>query len=148
MTENEEISDRERQKLLNRLHRSLFWVGKQIPRKIKLNEKEIDLHEVIWEIVNRPKLEKDDLRDIELFMGMLIDKEKEYEKQLENEQLSPDDAKKVFDLAAGVRRAIMDLKELTTPSKRKAIFKDRHICKDVETDKWDSLTDELKKKGC
>ncbi|MDG6243407.1 MAG: DUF5788 family protein [Methanolobus sp.] len=146
MAENDEISDKERQKLLNRLHRSLFWVGEQIPGKIKINGKEIYLHEVIWEIVNRPKLEKDELKDIEQFTCLLMEKEKEYEKVLENEQLTTDEAKEIFDLAAGVRRAIMDLKELTTPSKRKAIFKDRHICKDIETDEWDSLTDELNKK--
>lgn len=145
MSIDEEISEHERQKLLNRLHKSLFWVGEEIPQKIKIEGKDINLHEVVWEIVNKSKLSKDDLRDIDCFQKVLSDKEHEYEKCLECAHLSPEEAKDIFDRAAGIRRAIMDLRELTTPSKRKAIFKDRHICKDVDTEEWDKLSEQIKK---
>lgn len=146
MAENEEISEHERQNLLNRLHKSLFWVGEAIPRKVKLEGKDVDLHEVVWEIVNKAKLSSDDLNDIDLFLKLLCEKEQEYEKCIENEHLSSEEAKDIFDRAAGVRRAIMDLEELTNPSKRKSIFKNRHICKDVETDEWNNLTEVIRKK--
>jgi hypothetical protein len=38
----------------------------------------------------------------------------------------------------------MDLKELTISSKRKVIFKNRQICNDVNTDEWDTLTEDIK----
>ncbi|WP_091937111.1 DUF5788 family protein [Methanolobus profundi] len=148
MEENNEISEQERQRLLNRLHKSLFWVGEAIPRKVRIEGNDVDLHEIVWEIVNRPKLDEKDIDDIDLFLEMLCEKEKEYEERLETEPLSCEQAKVLFDKAAGVRRAMMDLKELTTPSKRKAIFKDRHICKDVDTEKWDELSETIKKNGC
>ncbi|WP_340820318.1 DUF5788 family protein [Methanolobus sp. WCC4] len=148
MEDIEEISEQERQKLLNRLHKSLFWVGEAIPRKVRIEGKDVDLHEIVWEIVNRPKLNKDELDNIDQFLEMLCEKEREYEERLETEPLSCEQAKALFDKAAGVRRAMMDLKELTTPSKRKAIFKNRHICEDVDTEKWDELADKIKKRGC
>lgn len=147
MAENEDISEQERQKLLNRLHKSLFWVGEAIPRKVKLEGKDVDLHEIVWEIVNKPKLYEDDLDNIDRFLEILCEKEKEYEERLETEPLSCDQAKILFDKAAGVRRAMMDLRELMTPSKRKTIFKNRHICEDVDTEKWDELADKIQKKG-
>lgn len=143
MTENEEISEQERQKLLNRLHKCLFWVGEQIPNKVCIEGKEVNLHEVVWEIVNKAKLEEADLENIERFLDLLSDKEKKYEECLEHEHLSCDEAKELFDRAAGVMRAIMDLKELTVSSRRKVIFKNRHICKDVTTDDWNSLTEDI-----
>ncbi|WMW21437.1 DUF5788 family protein [Methanolobus mangrovi] len=145
MTENKEISDQERQILLNRLHKCLFWVGEQIPSKICIKGREVNLHEVVWEIVNKAKLDHDDLKNIDCFLELLRDKEKEYEECLEHEHLNCDEAKELFDRAAGVMRAIMDLKELTISSKRKVIFKNRHICKDVSTDEWDALTEDINK---
>jgi hypothetical protein len=144
MTENEEISDQERQILLNRLHKCLFWVGEQIPNKIYIKGKEVNLHEVVWEIVNKTKLDEDDLKNIDYFLELLRDKEKEYDDCLEHDHLNCEEAKELFDQAAGVMRAIMDLKELTISSKRKVIFKNRQICNDVNTDEWDTLTEDIK----
>lgn len=36
-------------------------------------------------------------------------------------------------------RAIMDLRELAEPTKRKAFSETKHACKDVKTDEWDRL---------
>ena len=103
---------------------------------------------MVWEIVNKDKLDEDDLKNIDRFLELLRDKEKEYEECLEHEHLDCNEAKELFDRAAGVMRAIMDLKELTISSKRKVIFKNRHICKDVGTDEWDALTEDINKNKC
>ncbi len=146
MDGKEEISEKERQTLLNKLHKSLFWVGEQIPQKIRINEKQVHLHEIIWEIVNKPKLDKEDQKDIEEFIYLLTKKETEYEELIEKEKnFSSDEANELFERAAGIKRSIMDLKELTSPSKRKKLCKERHICKDVGTSEWDAFTKELKK---
>ncbi len=147
MTE-EDISDQERQKLLNRLHKSLFWVGEQIPKKITIEGKEVHLHEVVWEIVNKPELKEEDLENIDMLSELLCNKEKEYEDRLEHDDLSCERAKELFDRAAGVRRAIMDLHDLTIGSKRKAAFKERRICQDVNTREWDTLAADIKDKKC
>ncbi len=41
--------------LLNKLHRPLFWVGEHIPEEIDINGKNVKLHEIIWEIINKTK---------------------------------------------------------------------------------------------
>ncbi len=146
MSENQEISEKERQKLLNSLHKSLFWVGEQIPHKVSIEGKEVHLHEIVWEIVNKQELEEDDLKNIDSFLEVLCNKEREYEERLEHEHLSYEKARELFDIAAGIRRAIMDLKKLTIASKRKAVFKNRHICEDVNTHEWDKLVENMKKR--
>ncbi|MEZ5334144.1 MAG: DUF5788 family protein [Methanolobus sp.] len=148
MTETDEISDSERQKLLTKLHKSLFWVGEAIPEKVELEGKDVNLHEIVWEIVNKPGLSDNDLKDIERFLKMLCEKEQEYEKRLECEHLNRDEAKELFDRTAGLRRAIMDMKELAKASKRKSFFKDRHICTDVNTEQWEKLANRIKDREC
>ncbi|MDK2826424.1 hypothetical protein SAMN04488589_1263 [Methanolobus vulcani] len=144
--DNDEISTREREKLLKSLHSSLFWVGEEIPYKVMIDGNEVNLHEIVWEIVNKPNIERSDVDNIDKLLELLSAKEKEYEDCLEHGNVSSDEANEIFEKAAGVRRAIMDLKELTTSAKRKAIFKCRHICDNVETCEWDSLAEDMKDK--
>ncbi len=144
MKDCEEISVREREKLLKSLHSSLFWVGEEIPYKIIIDGNEMHLHEIVWEIVNKPQIKRSDIENIDKLLEVLSAKEKECEKYLEHGHMSPDEAKEIFDKAAGIKRAIMDLKELTVSAKRKAIFKCRHICDDVETCEWDNLAEDMK----
>lgn len=139
MAEECEITDRERNSLLNSLHRRLFWVGEQIPRKVKLDGKEINLHEVVWEIVNKRKYTSEDLENIQAFLDMLNGKEKECERYLEEGDITYQEAKEIFNETAGLMRAIMDLQELTEPSKRKKRTETKHVCKDVKTKEWDRL---------
>ncbi|TQD24928.1 DUF5788 family protein [Methanolobus vulcani] len=146
MEKNDEISDRDRAKLLKRLHSSLFWVGEEIPYKVKVNEEEVNLHEIVWEIVNKPRIERNDIENIDKLLKLLYAKEKECEECLEHGHISSEEAHEILETAGGVRRAIMDLKELTVYAKRKAIFSCRRICDDVETCEWDSLTEEMKDK--
>ncbi|WP_135389292.1 DUF5788 family protein [Methanolobus halotolerans] len=147
MAEECEITDSERNKLLNSLNRRLFWVGEQIPRRITLDGKEVDLHEVVWEIVNKKRYTSKDLENIQVFLDMLYEKEQECEKYLEEGDLKPGEAKDIFSETAGLMRAIMDLRELTEPSKRKSSGDTKHICKDVKTDEWDRLMKILISRG-
>ena len=146
MGEECEISERERSKLLNSLHRRLFWVGEQIPRKIMLEGKEVNLHEVVWEIVNKRKYSTKDLENIQTFLDLLCEKERECEKCLEEGYLTHREAKNTFNETAGLMRAIMDLQELAEPSKRRYCAENKHVCKDVKTDEWDRLMKVLNSK--
>ncbi|MDW7730858.1 MAG: DUF5788 family protein [Methanolobus sp.] len=146
MAEECEITDLERNKLLNSLHRRLFWVGEQVPRKVMLEAKEVNLHEVIWEIVNKKKYTPEDLENIQTFLDILYEKEQECERYLEEGDLTHEEAKKIFNETAGLMRAIMDLRELAEPSKRNSSDETKHICKDVKTDEWDRLMKVLNSK--
>ena len=146
MDEDCEISERERNRLVNSLHRRLFWVGEQIPRKIMIEGKEVKLHEVVWEIVNKKRYTQEDLDNMQTFLDLLYEKEQEYEKYLEEGNITFGEAKDIFNETAGLMRAIMDLQELTEPSKRRSGEQAKHACRDVKTDEWDKLMQVLNSK--
>ncbi len=80
MGNGDRITDNERNKLLNRLRRPLFWVGENIPGELEIEGKNVKLHEIIWEIIIRPIFSAKEIEKIELFMALLKEKEHEYER--------------------------------------------------------------------
>ncbi|MBW6470589.1 MAG: methyl-accepting chemotaxis protein [Methanosarcinaceae archaeon] len=119
MSDDELITKREHKKLLNSLHKYLFWVGEQIPEIVDIDGEQVRLHEFIWEMINKPCLSDGDKKQIDHCIAHISKKEKEYENDLEESDLTREDAAKLFDLTAGLLRAIMDLKELEESPKKK-----------------------------
>lgn len=141
MSENREISEKERNKLMKRLHSHLFWVGEKIPCIVKIDGRDIHLHEVVWEIVNQKTYSEYDMGSIGLFISLLSDKEKECEKCLGEKSITCDEAKKVFNETVGLMRAIMDLKEVVDNGNKKHI--DKCVCKNVSAQEWNELKKQL-----
>lgn len=139
------VTDNERNKLLNRLHRPLFWVGENIPGELEIEGKNVKLHEIIWEIINKTHFSAKDIENIEMFLALLKEKENEYEKSLEQNDISYEEAKDLFTQTAGIMRAIMDLTEIEEESKRKKIPDTKHICKDVEDKEWEHFVKDIRK---
>lgn len=133
--------------LLSRLHRPLFWVGEHVPGELEIEGKNIKLHEIIWEIINKTHFSAKDIGNIELFLSLLKEKEHEYEKSLEQNDISYEEAKNLFTQTAGIMRAIMDLTEIEEESKRKKIPDTKHICKDVEDKEWKHFIKDIRKDG-
>ncbi len=141
MSDNREISEKERNKLMKRLHSHLFWVGEKIPCTVEIEGNEINLHEVVWEIVNKETYSEHEMKSIDMFIDMLSEKEKDCEACLEQKNITCDEAKKMFNETAGLMRAIMDLKEIADNDKKKTI--DKCICKDINAQEWDELRKQL-----
>ena len=141
------ISAKERARLLNSLHRYLFWVGEKIPEEVEIEGRKIRLHELIWKFINKPDLTDEDKELVDTCIGKLSLKELECERKLEQENLTPRQAKEVFDKTAGLLRAIMDLRELETyPEKCKRDLKEESIrCKVDEAKEWINFLDSVKK---
>ena len=118
------ITKSERAKLLNSLHRYVFWVGEKIPEKVEIDGKTIKLHEFIWEMINKNELSDEDKEHIEYYLTLLSKKEHEYTTYLETAEMTPENAKKIFNKTAGLLRAIMDLKELEKGPRRE---EERHF---------------------
>lgn len=142
------ITKRERAKLLNSLHRYVFWVGEKIPEKVEIDGKTIMLHEFIWEMINKTELSDEDKEHIERYITLLSKKEQEYKTYLETAEITPENAKKIFNKTAGLLRAIMDLKELEKGPRRE---EERHFHqrlverKVAEAKELISFLDEIKK---
>ena len=121
MSDDEFITKREHAKLLNSLHKYLFWVGEQIPEKIEIDGEMVHLHEFVWEMVNKPQISDEDKEQINYCISQISKKEEEYEKDLGELDLTQEDAKKLFSQTAGLLRALMDLKELeASPIKKRS----------------------------
>ncbi|MCX9088664.1 MAG: DUF5788 family protein [Candidatus Methanoperedens sp.] len=105
------ISLEEREHLLNGLHRYLIWVGEKVPEEVEINGENIKLHELIWRCIHNKELseqEKDRLLELVTFLET---KAKYDEEILLREDITKEEAKKLYNEIASFIRAIMDLKE-------------------------------------
>lgn len=144
MASEAKISDNERNMLLNKLHRPLFWVGENVPKEVEIEGKKLKLHEIIWEIVNKTHYSKKDIEDIDLFLSLLKEKEHEYETALEHSDISSEEAKNLFNETAGIMRAIMDLTQIEEETQKKRSQDAKHVCEGVEEKEWQDLVKDIR----
>ena len=122
---SQEISDylthEEREKLLANLHRVLVWVGVKEPEELKidqtaLNEEmekfhqsredlppeihldpgTVDLHHIIWRLINEPEITNQERLQIVELIDLLEKKEKQDEDSLKEEEAYPRTGKAAF----------------------------------------------------
>ena len=116
------IPQDEREHMLFELHRYLVWVGETVPEEIIINGHEIHLHDLIWKLINKKRLTEQERKRVKGLIHTLEQKEKIDEEQLEKAKLTRAKAEKLHDEAAGLLRAIMDLKDLEEGRIKKADF--------------------------
>ncbi len=146
MGEDQLITENQREKLLARLHRHLFWCGERIPDEVEIEGKKIPLHEITWELINKPKLTEEDKVHIDHCIVALRKKAKSCENYLERTDMTLDQAKDIFDQTAGLLRAIMDLKdleELSGPERMKKYHEEVKKCKLKDAKSWMNFIAEL-----
>jgi len=106
----EKLSVSEREKLLHGLHGYLAWVGAEIPDVFEIDGIEIPLHEVVWRLVNKKELTEAETTGIESLIRALEEAEVYDETALAKEAVTREEAEDLYKEAAGLLRAIMDLK--------------------------------------
>lgn len=106
------ITPEERRKLELRLHRLLVWVGVMTPFEFEIAGQKVPLHEIVWDLLSRECLTEEEKTYVRKLIWKLTAHEKADEEILHNNALTQDEAKKIFQEAAGLLRAIMSLKSL------------------------------------
>ena len=106
----EQLSVSEREKLLHGLHGYLSWVGAEIPDVFEIDGTEIPLHEVVWRLINKKELTEAETSGIESLISAIEEKEVCDETALAKEAVTREEAECLYKEAAGLLRAIMDLK--------------------------------------
>ena len=123
MPEDGIITEHERKHLLAALQRRLVWVGKEIPYHIDLNGKMCNLHTVVWELLNKEKLDKEDRKFIDKCIVYINKKAKEDEPELATGRLHRKKQKrclmKLPDFCA--RSWISGILKMVCPRKRKRV---------------------------
>jgi hypothetical protein len=108
------ITPQERKRLELRLHRMLVWVGVMTPFEFDLNGQKVPLHEMVWDLLSKDCLTEDEKEDVQKLIWKLTAHEKTDEEILHRNALTQDEAKKIFQEASGLLRAIMSLKSLVS----------------------------------
>jgi hypothetical protein len=108
----EYITEDERKQLLSALHCRLFWVGQHIPDYVEFEGETYPLHNYVWELIQKEKLTEVEKSRIDRCIEIISAKEKEDEKELVENPLTPEEAKKLYQETAGLLRAIADMKEI------------------------------------
>jgi hypothetical protein len=106
------ITPEERKKLELRLHRMLVWVGVMTPFEFELGGQKVPLHEIVWDLLSKECLTEEEKEYVRKLIWKLMAHEKADEEILHKNALTQDEAKKIFQEAAGLMRAIMSLKSL------------------------------------
>ena len=106
----ERLSVSERDKLLHGLHGYMAWVGAEIPDVFEIDGTKIPLHELVWRLINKKELTEPETIGIESLIHALEAKEACNETALAKETITRVEAECLYKEAAGILRAIMDLK--------------------------------------
>jgi len=122
----EKLSVSEREKLLHGLHGYMAWVGAEIPDVFEIDGTEIPLHEVVWRLINKKELTESETAGIESLIRTLEENEACDETALAKETITREEAEDLYKEAAGLLRAIMDLKGIENGA-----HPDKDICRKV-----------------
>jgi hypothetical protein len=142
------LTEEERKRLLASLHRVLVWVGEKEPEQLQIDrstlEEEmdkhhqtardlpkevhsergtVDLHELIWRLIQEKEISKEEIVQIEELIDLLEKREKADEEILREKRLTVGEARSIYREAAGVIRALLDLRDLKANRERALLAK-------------------------
>jgi len=129
---DEYIPQAEREHMLFELHRYLAWVGESIPEMITIDGKDFQLHELVWKLIQKKRLTESEKTCVKWLIHKLENIEQIDEEKIEKAHLTRAQAELIQDEAAGLLRAIMDLKDLEEGNTSQADFKKLNIADKVE----------------
>lgn len=110
-TEAEYIGSQERNKLLWSLRSEFSWAGKKIPENVEIYGEEYRLRDMVRELEEKELLSPDETARVRSLIPELKERAKADEELLETEELTVAEAKVLYEEAAGLLRAAMELKD-------------------------------------
>jgi hypothetical protein len=164
------LTEEERKKLLSSLHHVLVWVGvkepegieidrfalrgemekfhqteKDLPPEVHVGKGTIDLHHLIWRLINEKEITDQEKLQIQEIIDLLGKKEKKDEDLLREMQLSEKQAEVLYNEAAGVIRALIDLKDLLKKKEHSDETQGLIRRKVEDTKRWNKFMDSVEK---
>ncbi|CCQ34889.1 hypothetical protein HLRTI_002784 [Halorhabdus tiamatea SARL4B] len=137
--DDEPLSDRRREELLERVQRKSATVGQQLPQAVEIQGTEMNLKEFVWE-TKRQGTVPPELRDrVRKVRAKLTAERKERKQRLESADLTAKEAEDLAQSIVGIDRAISALKNLHEPN-----LADSARQADVESSRrWVSFLDSI-----
>jgi len=109
--DNENLSYEERNKLLWSLRSEFVWTGKKIPENVEIDGQEYKLKVKFQQLQEKDSLDVDEVTEIKLLIPKLQEKAKINEELLETEELTKAEGNALYEEAAGLLRAAIELED-------------------------------------
>ncbi len=133
----------ERNRMINRIHSLVYWVGMLIPEHELIGGREIDLRETIYNLTSKEKLSPGDIKQANELISILKSREKDLESRLAHDRLSVVTAKGILEEICGLLRAMDELRSVE--SMEKAEFSKKQLLTRVEDAKrWQKFVQSIK----
>jgi hypothetical protein len=164
------LTETEREKLLVNLHRVLVWVGSKEPETIQIEQAAIDeelqkfhqtmkdlppeihpdkgtveLHRLIWRLINEKEITEEERIQIEELIDLLQKAEQKEENILKGQRITREQAGRLYEETAGVIRALLTLKDLLKNKERSDTKKEVGIGKVEDIRRWNKFIDQVEK---
>lgn len=137
------LTNEERNKMIDRIHSLVYWVGMLIPEHELIGGSEIDLREVIYNLTSKENLTPEDIKQANDLIALMKSREKDLEGKLAQDQLTVDTAKGILEEICGLLRAIEELRSVE--SVEKAEFRKKQLLTRVEDAKrWQKFVQSIK----
>lgn len=107
----EYLDSQGRNKLLWSLRSDFAWAGKKIPESLEIEGEEYRLRDMVRELGEKERLNPDEAANIRALIPKLKERAKADEELLETEELTKAEAETLYEEAAGLLRAAMELKD-------------------------------------
>jgi len=121
-----------------------------MPAEVHSSQGRIELHHLIWRLINELEITEQERLQIEELIDILQKKERIEEDALKEEMLTTKQAIQLHDEAAGIIRAILELKDLL--KKKEHMSSSEDVTEELirrkvsEAKRWNQLMDEIKDK--
>jgi hypothetical protein len=109
--DEEYIGYEERNKFLWSLRSEFAWEGKKIPESVEIEGQEYKLRDLVRKLGETEEIDPDEAADIRALIPKLNEKAIADEELLETEELTKKEAEMLYEEAAGLLRAAMELKD-------------------------------------
>jgi hypothetical protein len=106
------LTEEERQRILQRLHRALVWVGIRIPEEACLGGERVELKDLVDRFVFDDYIDEEERAEANALIDIIEDRAEILEEELEEKDLTLQEAEAIFKQFIGLLRAIDELAHL------------------------------------
>ncbi len=142
------LSRKERRRMMSRLRKAFSWVGARIPRKVVIDGETMPLRRMVADFLKEPEPGKKQRELARRLLELVERKEKANERRIENDpDLKREDAEVLFKEAAGLLRAIVDLREMSEGSHRTPIGQRVNESRKDDARRWQAFIKKVKRRN-
>ena len=118
---------------------------KDLPPEVHLDKGTVELHRLIWRLINEKEITDEERIQIEELIDLLQKAEQKEEDILKGQRITQAQARRLYEETAGVIRALLTLKDLLKNKDRSDIKKEAGIEKVEDIRRWNKFIDQIEK---